>query len=196
MNHLGERRQANSRCIEGTITGPATYPAIHAGCYPVTCDAEHVFIQVGRKKLVKCPADDTWADTRANVPGYGGFLQCPDPNIICDFSHSCSNNCHFMGDCVKGVCECYPGATGDYCEIPTPVNLVVYLPEVTCQTNEYLDEVEICCLPCHWACATCTGPEEYECESCHYNNFMVDPEVNRCVKDCATGYDAIGGVCT
>ena len=47
LTHLGERRDVNSRCLEGTLTGPGEYPRIHAGCYRVLCDETYVHVEVG-----------------------------------------------------------------------------------------------------------------------------------------------------
>ena len=50
-------------------------------------------------------------------------------------------------------------------------------------------------LDCHFSCHNCTGPSEYSCTNCYYNDptfpdrFIV-PELHQCVTSCFPGYFA------
>jgi len=66
----------------------------------------------------------------------------------------------------------------------------------TCDDGYFYDATEIYCEQCHHSCSTCSGTGEDECTSCHFGNAMADMNLNRCVRECSTGYTNFNnGVC-
>lgn len=37
----------------------------------------------------------------------------------------------------------------------------------SCPAGRYTDSDRAGCLPCHYTCADCTGPNDYQCSACH-----------------------------
>lgn len=52
------------------------------------------------------------------------------------------------------------------------------------------------CRGCHYACATCTGPQQWECLSCRSTYVWSAPGTNKCVDRCPKGMYIFGEYCT
>ena len=55
----------------------------------------------------------------------------------------------------------------------------------SCPTETYLDSANYYCRPCNFTCATCSGGNDDECETCD-PSYPFYTEDTRCVSDCAS----------
>jgi len=109
-------RGLESKCFSGNITtkktgdtGNTTY------CFTYDCQGEgsntKLEVNFGNEKFIcenKGPL---------TLPGYRGYIDCPDPLNFCSTigKKTCPKNCMGQGKCVNGKCQCNAGYQGTDC---------------------------------------------------------------------------------
>ena len=99
---------SKSRCFKSSLNSKYLLGA-YSACYEViNCTNTSAVLKVGTQ-TVDCPYTAT-----IKLNGYYGNLTCPNSSAFCD-NIPCKDGCSGAGKCVKGVCQCNPGFTGETC---------------------------------------------------------------------------------
>jgi hypothetical protein len=130
------------------------------------------------------------------VNRFGGVVECPNPDVVCDASHTCEDYCSLSGTCSSlRTCTCDPGFHGAHCQNGSPTasypSIEVNTVTKTCASNEYYDAAENICYPCHRTCASCDGVNSDNCVVCDFGHWFADVNYNICVAECSSGYNTV-----
>lgn len=82
----------------------------YSACYEViNCTNTSAILKIGTQ-TAECP----FTGGVIKVNGYYGNLTCLNSSVLCD-NVPCKDGCSGAGKCIKGICECNPGFTGETC---------------------------------------------------------------------------------
>jgi len=109
-----------SKCFSGTLYPSGGLGSTKPYCFSYSCSQSssggyQLNVHVGSATGV-CTAKGS-----IRVSGYGGVLNCPDPNTYCSTvgRPACRRGCMGKGTCAGGVCSCYSGWGGSDCSVKT-----------------------------------------------------------------------------
>ncbi|EAR88128.2 zinc finger lsd1 subclass family protein (macronuclear) [Tetrahymena thermophila SB210] len=71
------------------------------------------------------------------------------------------------------------------CALPRYFQQATNTCEENCQQNQFLDNTDATCEPCHFSCSSCSGPTNNQCQSCSGSMFLYQ---NQCASTCPDGY--------
>ncbi|CAG9318548.1 WIF1_3 [Blepharisma stoltei] len=186
----------SSRCFESSLVleSAGQSPVFAPSCYEVIrCEEDKVVVGIGDQNI-DCP----FSGGAVTVPGYDGYLHCPDSSI-CDEIVPCLNSCYGQGKCDNGVCRCDEGFGGKDCSIvcvgnckscndlssctscysiATLENGVCYCPD-----GATWDDTQKVCMPgtiigCPKECNGCA--DETTCAACYGSMTLNDKNLCEC----------------
>jgi len=158
---------------------------VRAVCYEMFCSSRSLTIKIHENYIV-CPR----AGGKINVDGYGGYLLCPDYNLICSGTTICND----MFDCVKKKSMTKSDSYKYDYKSKTSQSLERAEEEISDDTNNYeLSEDGLC--PQY--CKLCT--ETQGCQKCKDGyGFVLDEKDQKIkclsLKELNTGYFKNGDV--
>lgn len=186
----------NSRCFESTLMRKpykiSSSTTIYAACYEVTdCNSTTATIKIGND-TVYCPFDGS----NITVTGWNGWFKCPSNNMICA-DVPCKSFCYARGTCSgRGVCSCFSGFGGDFCNVTCNSNCVSCSLSSNCTSCAagFSLMTDRCC-PANCGectissfCSVCSEGFELNdfgrCETCKKGYFMDSGKCIRCMSNC------------
>ena len=179
----------NSRCFVSTLMKKpykvSSSTTIYAACYEVlSCNSTRVTIKIGNE-TVYCPYDGS----NITVSGWNGWFVCPSNYMICS-DIPCKSYCYARGSCSgRGVCDCFPGYGGDFCNVTCDTN---------CNECSNTDNCTACIYGFYLVDGMCC-PEH--CASCNKTGFCLTCLSGYQVSDdgtcggCSSGYYSSSGNC-
>jgi hypothetical protein len=171
----------NSRCILSSLTSDVQNPlgSLQAICYEVlSCGEFSANVKIG-EQIVECP----FTGASISLVGFAGVIECPASDVLCQ-EVPCLNFCSGYGKCNKGICECFDGHYGDFCEHLCNEECVTCTSSfecTKCKDGFYISDGS--CVRCDPSCLTCTTKEV--CQTCADGFYLSGSSCSECNVGCS-----------
>lgn len=176
-----EQYKTSSFCVTSTLGTSSISQESKSRCYPYVCkyapDVLAIALTIGTY-TVNCLRSE--GGIRKTISALTGYLECPVYDDFCVNSRKiCKNWCSKNGICTRGICNCYPGYSGDDCSKTICTSTQFYNPAdntcgLACPSGTYQNKYAKTCLPCASTCNECVN-EPQICSSCH--STVSNPKV-------------------